>query len=43
MFDYKNMKKIIKLIYWIIMSLMFILLFVREKKLSELNVINIDE
>ena len=37
------MKKAIKFIYWLMMSFMFLLLLWREKKIDELNHINIDD
>ena len=37
------MKKVIKFIYWFIMSILFLLMLWREKKISELNHINLEK
>lgn len=37
------MRKIIRFIYWILMSLMFIVLLLREHRISELNHIDVQD
>lgn len=36
------MKKIIKFIYWLLMSLMFLLLLFRERQINKLNNIDVN-